>query len=288
MSDSLTLTRFQVHNSTAELIVGDLRFPAGVEKPLPVVMICHSFMAFKDWGWFPFVAESIARAGFATLIFNFSRNGVRENPNRMTDFEAFEKNTISHELHDVESVLEAIQRKNIGEGVIDPASIAFLGHSRGGGLAILTASTMQYVKALVTWSSVATFDRWTVHQKAEWRRLGFLPLSKGTSVSPLRLGTNLLDDVEKNRERLNPVRAAGSVRIPWLLLHGKEDLAVRFSEAEQLYAVSQKATTTFVPLEKVGHLFGGAEVTEESSIHHALKVTIDWLRSHFKELSMRG
>lgn len=217
-----------------------------------------------------------------TVIFDFSRNGVNKNLNRITEFETFRQNTVSHEIEDARVVLEAIHHGIIGNGVIDSNNIILLGHSRGGGIAIVTSAQCQDVKGLIRWSSVSTFDRWTVHQKEQWKRLGYLPLARDVSSSPLKLGLDLLLDVEKNREKLDIIRAGGILHIPWLIVHGTEDLLVRFSEVEQLYASADKTKTEFVPLEKVGHAYGGAEATESSAIHDVVDLTIHWLHKHFQ------
>lgn len=122
---------FVLVNQSGEKIVGDLRSAEGGKKK-PVILVLHSFMAFKDWGWVPHVAETIAAAGFAVVTFNFSRGGVNKNPNRITEFKIFQQNTISHEINDVQSVLEGIRRGEIGSEITDPNNIILLGHSRGG------------------------------------------------------------------------------------------------------------------------------------------------------------
>lgn len=271
---------FVLKNSSGERIACDLRqLKEGGRKP--VVVICHSFMAFKDWGWFPFVATELAKGGFATIVFNFSRNGVSDNPDRITDFDAFQRNTISHELSDLSAVIHAVLDGKVGKGSVHRDQIVLLGHSRGGGLAIITAVQSPCVKALVTWSSVSTFDRWTRHQKVEWRKLGYLPLARDTAASPLRLGLALLEDVENNRKKLDIVKAAAGIHVPWLIIHGTEDLTVRISEGEQLHAPADKTMTEIVPLEKVGHQFDGPEVKEGSAIRGVVDVTVRWLSSIF-------
>lgn len=277
-------TPFVLVNASGERIHGDVRYVDGVDNR-GVVVILHSFMAFKDWGWFPYVAERIAEAGFMTVIFNFSRNGVAENPNRITDFKAFQRNTISHELEDIRVVLDAVQSNAVGETTLTSGNIVLLGHSRGGGEAIVTAKEQRAVKGLVTWASVATFDRWTKHQKEQWRRLGYLPLARESSKSPLSPGVGLLDDVEKNKEKLDIIAAASRIHTPWLIIHGTEDLLVKFSEGERLYEASDKTLTEFLPLKRVGHLFGGADVTEDSAIHDVVDHTVHWLHKRFKEFS---
>ena len=280
MTNTIIREPFVLRNPSGESIAGDLRYTKGGERN-PVVILCHSFMAFKDWGWFPLVATKLSEAGFTAVSFNFSRNGVRENPDRITDFDMFQRNTISHELEDLSVVLRAVQEGTVGRRNMNPDQIALLGHSRGGGLAIITATKSRNIKALVTWSSVSTFDRWTQHQKEQWRKLGYLPQARDTAVSPLKLGLALLEDVEKNREKLDIMKAASRISIPWLLIHGTEDLLVQFSEGERLYAAANKPATEFVPLEKVGHLYDGAKANEESAIHRVMDTTMKWLNSKF-------
>jgi dienelactone hydrolase len=271
---------FVLHNQDGEPIAGDLRYPREREH-LPAVVVLHSFMAFKDWGWFPLVAERLALAGFAAVTFNFSRNGVRDSQGRITDFHSFTQNTISHELADVDSVLKSIAGGRVGSTVIDSKRIALLGHSRGGGLAILTTAENMMVRALVTWSSVCTFDRWTNHQKDQWRRRGFLPLSRDIAASPLRLGLGLLDDIEQNAERFNLRKASSRIRRPWLILHGTEDVLVKFSEAERLFSDSNAGTTDLLRLDRVGHTYGGPGPGADSAIHRVIDLSVEWLNSHF-------
>lgn len=250
---------------------------------MPAIIICHSFMAFKDWGFFPHVGRSLAQAGFAAISFNFSLNGVVGHGNRITDFQKFERNTFAHEFHDLKTIIDALLRREIGDGVIDVSKIGLLGHSRGGGISIVYASSDVRVKALVTWSAIATFHRWTTHQKERWKGLGYLPLSKETTVSPLRLGIGLLEDLEEHRHEYDIPTAAGSLQIPWLLIHGKEDVTVQVREAEQLYEVSNKKLTERALLDHVGHLYHAATKKEDHyrTLDRMLERTSEWLHHQF-------
>lgn len=283
MSRPILRAPFIVRNAFGEEIPGDLRW-IDDGRAKPVVVICHSFMAFKDWGWFPFVAKKIAESGFASVIFNFSRNGVRDSESRITEFEAFQKNTISHELNDLRTVLNALKACEVGKDIVDSNKIVLLGHSRGGAVSIVTAAGSSDIAAVVTWSSVARFDRWTEHQKQQWRAQGYLPMARDSAASPLKLGVDLLEDVENNKEKLDITKAADRVTVPWLIVHGTEDLIVKIYEGEELFSASNKTTTKFVRLERVGHLYDGPDLTENSAIHRVLDVTIRWLHSHIRSL----
>ncbi|MBI1806428.1 MAG: dienelactone hydrolase family protein [Ignavibacteria bacterium] len=270
---------FAIRNSLGELIRGDLRYHSEEVKK-PVILICHSFMSFKDWGFFPYVAERFAEAGFAAISFNFSRNGVEDDNNRITNFKNFESNTFSQELADLETLVSAVVRREVGTDVIDLRKVALVGHSRGGGIAIVHASLDTRVKALVTWSAVSTFDRWTPHQKKRWRDLRYLPLAKDSTISPLRLGIGLLEDLELHQERLSIPDAAANIRVPWLIIQGKADVTVHSREAEILYASSRRSTTEMRLLDAVGHLYNAASPDEDHyhTLDGIVNLTIDWIR----------
>ncbi|MBI1805151.1 MAG: prolyl oligopeptidase family serine peptidase [Ignavibacteriae bacterium] len=275
---------FALLNASGDPIYGDIRYSISTPK-VPVVIICHSFMAFKDWGFFPYAAEKLAEAGFVSIVFNFSHNGVIDHGNRITDLTKFEQNTFHLELSDLGSVLDAVSRGEIGAHWIDVERVALLGHSRGGGISIVKTASDERVRALVTWSAISTFDRWTDHQKARWRSLGYLPLAKDSTTSPLCLGLKLLDDYEQHASELSIVDAARSISIPWLLLHGKADVTVQPHEAETLYRASNNATTDLMLLDSVGHLYNAASPNEDHyrSFNIILHRTTDWLHRHLSQ-----
>lgn len=274
---------FTLSSSQTGKLCGDLRYPADAPGPVQTIVICHSFMAFKDWGFFPVVAELLAEAGYASVIFNFSQNGVSCGGNRITDFDAFRENTFSRELADLTDVLDGISRGDIGKGIIEGKNPVLLGHSRGGGIAILQAAGDARVRGLATWSAISTFDRWTEHQKVLWRAQGYLPLAREVPASPLRLGLGLLNDLETHHNRLSVLSAASRIRVPWLILHGKADITVSPREAEALAGASGSASTTLTLLERTGHLFNARSEVEDHyrTLNGVLAVTITWLKENF-------
>jgi len=271
--------QFQLRNSHCDVINGDMRFLWDGRKK-PCIIICHSFMAFKNWGFFPYLARRIAEAGFVSVIFNFSLNGVDGDRNRITDFDRFARNTFTRELEDVYTVVDASVNGTVGRSVIDVERIGLLGHSRGGGIAIVHSANNRRIKSLVTLSSISTFDRWREHQKAEWKKHGFLPLAKDSTVSPLRLGLNLLNDLESNSEPLDIIRSASQISIPWQIVHGKADVTVSCKEAEALYQASNKATSKLLLFEHVGHLYNAATEEEDKyqTLNRILEQTIQFIQ----------
>lgn len=259
-----------------EVLRGDLRVPDG-DPFAPLVIVCHSFMAFKDWGFFPRLAEKIAEAGFATFAFNFARNGVGTEDGKISDFATFERNTVTSELQDLEDVI-AVAKTEVDEfSLIDGSKIALLGHSRGGGIAIATAASNSNVQALVTLSAISTFQRWTGHQRALWRERGYHPLAKDSNASPLRLGVDLLNDLEHNASTLDLRKAAGHVHIPWLIVHGSADVTVPPREAEALFEASNKSGSELHWLDGVGHLYNSRNEENFETIDSVAGLVSAWL-----------
>jgi len=58
---------------------GNVHVPEENESASPVLLFCHGFKGFKDWGSFPYASTELARRGIAVIRFNFSCNGVGAN-----------------------------------------------------------------------------------------------------------------------------------------------------------------------------------------------------------------
>jgi alpha-beta hydrolase superfamily lysophospholipase len=262
-----------------EPIACDVRFdPASGRRP--VIVICHSFMAFKEWGFFPHLGTVLAEAGYTTVAFNFSRNGVRPGGDRIEDFDAFAANSFTREIADLGDVVRAVREGRLEGGHADPGTVVLLGHSRGGGIATSYAAGDPGIAALVCWSSIATFDRWTPHQKEGWRKRGHLPLSAGAGVSPLRMGMEVLGDIDARLPGIDPVLRAPYIRVPWLILHGKADVTVPEREAAALARASGSDRTTLMLLDSVGHLYNARTPEEDHyvTLNHVISLTADWLK----------
>ncbi|HEV8613005.1 MAG TPA: alpha/beta fold hydrolase, partial [Gemmatimonadales bacterium] len=248
--------------------------------PGPAVVILHGFKGFKDWGMFPVFAERLAQAGYLAVSFNTSGSGVDE-AGRFSRLERFRRNSFSAEVADLLAVIKALEAGKLGVPV--PTAIGVVGHSRGGGIAILAARQSPRIKALVTWSAISTVRRWTQGELARWRRDGFLAVLNTRTGEQLPLGPDTLHDVEKHAEgRLNIEAAAAALKIPWLLIHGAADESVPLTEAEALAAAAPKATTRVRFLEGAGHTFGAVHPFAGMTpvLERCFDESLNWLRQH--------
>ena len=222
----------------------------------PCIIFAHGFKGFKDWGGFPYMLEKLAETGYIAVSFNFSHNGVAaDKPMDFTRLDLFAQNTHSKELSDLHAIIDYIY-SNAENYNIDKNRIALIGHSRGGAAVIIGASEDDRIKALITLASVGDVNRYTPEQIKRWREKGYIEIPNTRTNQMMRMDSAFLDDIEQNSERLNIEKAFGRLKIPALIIHGKEDLAVKFTDAEKLFAASDKSKTELYILENTGHTFG--------------------------------
>ena len=102
-------------------------------KNKKVIIFCHGFKGFKDWGCWNLVANYFVNNGFNFLKFNFSHNGTTlENTSQISDLNTFSKNNYSIELSDITRVIDFVLSGKIS---VKMSNIFIIGHSRGGGIA---------------------------------------------------------------------------------------------------------------------------------------------------------
>ncbi len=220
------------------------------------IVVCHGFKGFKDWGFFPYVAERLAeRVGTLVVSFNFDGSGVRRSTEVFDDLPAFARNTFTRELFDLEIVLDGLAVGQLGEIDVPAATrVGLLGHSRGGATCILKASVRRQVRALVTWASIASTDRYGTYRE-RWESGRPVLIHNSRTGQDMPLERNVLDDLRANGTRLDVLSAAAGISIPWAIVHGEDDESVPFADAESLVgAVGERGR--LVRIAATGHTFG--------------------------------
>ncbi len=271
-----TLTRHVLHGALGEIFV-DVR-AAGRASPRPAVIVVHGFKGFKDWGMFPPLAERLARAGFTAVTFNMSGSGVDASGDAVLP-DRFARNTYGAELADLGAVTDALFDGALG--VVPPASAGLVGHSRGGGIAVLQTARDGRVRSLVTWAAIGTVQRWDARERAAWRASGHLEIANARTGQVIPLLTDVLDEIEQRADTVDIVRAAAGVEVPWLIVHGTADEAVAPDDARRLHAASGRASTELALIDGAGHTFGAAHPWSsppaDSAIERVMSRTVDWL-----------
>lgn len=248
---SLTL-----QNKYNEDLLLDLRYDEGTREA-PTIIIMHGFKGFKDWGFFPNLASRMTASGYATVCFNFARNGIGSDLKNFTELDKFAENTYSHELADVEIVLEAIRTGDIGKNIIDTERLGLMGHSRGGAIAVMTARNHQDAfQALVTWSSISNLFRYSDDQIKQWDSKGYIEIENARTNQMMRINKTFWEDLNKNKKRYNLLKATEDIEIPSLFVHGDQDTSVPYSESEELLENCSAYSKRIELIEGANHTFG--------------------------------
>lgn len=232
----------------------DISIPKSKNK-LPLIIFCHGFKGFKDWGHFNWVADSAALQGFAFLKFNFSHNGISKgNRTELSDLEAFSNNNYSLELEDLGRVIDFVYSK-IEEYNIDPSQVNLVGHSRGGGIALLKASEDKRISKLTLWASLSEFDTFFRKETIEeWQKNGIVYAENKRTGQMLPLKKQFHDDYLANKDKLDVKKAARLLDKPLLIIHGDMDESVEFFHAENIYNLVQHSV--LIKVEGADHTFG--------------------------------
>ena len=94
----------------------------------------------------------------------------------------------------------------------------------------------------------------------------------------LKLGIEVLRDLEANREAYDLPRAVRALKVPLLLVHGSADVSVKPAEPESLFAVADRSRTELVMLEGTGHSFGAKHPYRSlnPAVDHLVELTSRW------------
>jgi len=229
------------------LLRGDVRSVAGDSPADPsdatcecAIVVCHGFKGFKDWGFFPYLAERLAIAtGAAVASFNFSGSGIGPDLESFTDLDGFGHNTFSREVADLEAILEGLREGRLGSVRLDPPdAVGLIGHSRGAAAVILAGARDPAVQAVVTWAGIGSVFRYEALFTDSLRDTGVMEIVNSRTGQRLPLYRDVLDDLAANRDALDMEAAARRLGPKLLIVHGTEDDAVPVAEAYALHGAA--------------------------------------------------
>ncbi len=224
----------------------------------PVVVFCHGYKGFKDWGAWHLVAKTFANAGFFFLKFNFSHNGgTAKQPIDFPDLEAFAQNNFSKELDDLHRVLQFIISEKKYSSVIDVEKISLVGHSRGGGIVLIKAEEDPQIHKVVTWAGVSDFKvrfQEGTETFLQWKKTGRTYVENGRTKQQMPHDWQFYEDFKANEERLTIHRAVKNLKKPQLIVHGSQDPTVPLKEAQLLHSWNPKSQLEIIS--DADHVFG--------------------------------
>ena len=240
-------------NGRATLL--DYQYEATNQK-LPVVVFCHGYKGFKDWGAWSLMGSAFAKAGFLFVKFNYSHNGgTVEEPIDFPDLDAFSKNNYSIEVRETKIVLDWIENTDLP---VDKTKINLIGHSRAGGITTIVTANDHRVSKLITLAGVADYAERFPSGKAleEWKEKGVMYVKNGRTKQDMPHLYQFFEDFKNNEEALTILKQAQKIKQPHLILHGDNDDAVHVNDAHKLYEASPNSQLKLI--RDANHVFGAS------------------------------
>jgi len=128
---------------------------------------------------------------------------------------------------------------------MDTALLYLIGHSMGGGIAIIFASENGSIKKLVTWAGISEcktpWGNWPSAKIKEWETSGVQYYTNTRTNQQMPLYYQLYENYQNNKERLSIENAIEKLTIPVLICHGSNDLSVPEESAHVLKKWQPKA-----------------------------------------------
>jgi pimeloyl-ACP methyl ester carboxylesterase len=217
------------------------------------IVFLHGFMGFKDWGCWNLVENFFVDKGFASCKYNVSHNGgTTVNGIDFPDPEAFSMNTYRKEKEDLAAIIQWLEA-HFPEG----KEFYLIGHSRGGGTALLGAAAHPKVKKCATWAGISSIsDRFPTGEVLDtWKKDGVRYVHNGRTKQDLPNSYFQYKDFLKHSSELDIEAACKNLNKPVLVIHGTADESVSIEEGRKL---ANWLHTELVEIDGANHTFGSA------------------------------
>lgn len=274
MKNPMQKETFVIERSSNLPIVGDATYIPS-EHPLPVVIFCHGYKGFKDWGAWNLIAEAFAQAGYFFLKFNFSHNGgTVEQPIDFPDLEAFSKDNFSQQLEDLDDVIRHLIHYQDWEPIIDASSISLIGHSRGGAVVLIKAQEDDRIAKVITWAGISDIGfRFPKGEKLEqWKNEGIFYVENKRTLQQMPHLYQFYEDFLAHQERFHLKSVLKKLHKPYLIVHGTLDDTVSNYEAETLFNYAHQPKMKWIA--NANHVFGANHPWGKKELPEASRILI--------------
>lgn len=217
--------RWTIDGAGGEPILGDAHVP---DHPRGVILIVHGFLGYKDYGMFPFIAESFADAGFIAHRFNLSHSGMTNDTDTFARPDLFERDTWNTQVHDIEVVMHAVADGTLaGQGL----PLTLFGHSRGGVSVLLTAGRRgrdgtAMPACVITLAAPDSCDRVSEETRSSLRTRGYHEIVSNRTGQTLHVGADWLQEQLDQPDAHDLLSLCAHITCPVLVMHGNDDPTV--------------------------------------------------------------
>jgi pimeloyl-ACP methyl ester carboxylesterase len=259
--------------------------PHGAAGGMPLLLVLHGFKGFRNYSFLPWIAQHGASHGMAVLRMCFSLNGMRNTSWLVQSTDDFARNTISRECDDVADMLAALTSENCFDNLraVWDNTISLLGHSRGGGVALVAARELvetnpTALRKVAVWNSVGTWNRWTSRQADAWKAAGTFEMQNQRTLQMLNMHSTYLEDIENNSARLDLIYALKALNNRVRFVHAQHDLTVPLREIEDVARAATLVDSIRV-VPNTTHTFGMEHPVHRitAGLVEALDNTFPWI-----------
>lgn len=224
------MTDLEIRNRAGERL--DHTFHPGSRSDA-LVVLAHGVTGNKDRPHLVALAEGLSARGWPCLRVSYSGNGESEG--------RFEDSCITKEVADLQAVFDAVP---------NDVGIAYVGHSMGGAVGVLTAARDLRIRALVSLAGMTHTADFVA------REFGDLVPGEGYMWDEPEhpFSKRYADDL---RDIGSTIPAAEAVTRPWLLIHGDADDLVPIGDGREAHEAAT-CEKKFVEVPGAGHSFDEA------------------------------
>lgn len=236
-----------IRNEAGEAM--DFAFHPG-ERRDTLVILGHGLTGNKDRPLLVALAGGLAERGWPCLRISYSGNGESEG--------RFEDSCITKEVGDLRAVLATVPQE---------VRIAYIGHSMGAAVGVLTAAIDLRIRVLVSLAGMTHTEQFVCREFADvvpgqgdmWGEAD-CPLSEEFVADLTNIGSTL--------------SAAAQVVQPWLLIHAADDDLVPIRDSLEAFAAAA-GEKEWLEIPEAGHSF------DEASYPQIMEVVDRWLTRYF-------
>lgn len=214
-----------------------------------LIVLGHGLTGNKDRPLLIAIAEGLSSRGWPCLRISYSGNGASEGD--------FRDATISKESDDLRDLLNLLPKG---------LKTAYIGHSMGGAVGVMTAATDDRIRVLVTLAGMIRTEDFCE------REFGGVVPDKGFMWDEpgCPLSQKYVDDLGAIGDLFDEV---GQVAVPWLLIHGTADDVVLIEDSRDAYDTAEEPKR-FVEIAGAEHSF------DDKTYPRVVSEIADWLDEH--------
>ena len=249
------MERLEFTGGAGAELAGVLHRPPDGTETVGAALLAHCFTCSKDLFTTTRIAKGLAGGGYLTMAFDFT--GLGDSGGEMAS------TTVATNVADLTQAAVALIQRGAGPCVL-------VGHSLGGSAAVLAASRLHTVTAVVAVASPASvahvehlFDADALERI---RRDGRAEVKIGPR--PVTIGREFLDDLHRH----DVTEAAAGLDRPMLVVQAGADTIVSH---DQTQALAQAGSATLHTVADADHLFSNRDHSDE-----LVGVILNWLSNN--------